>query len=276
MKLKLEKLEAVEADATRVGPNIDPKAVARLVRKHEAAMRAELRAATEAQQREVDHLELFADPGLVAIDREKAVALGQRLRADFEAVSSEEAPNAEPLDGHNPNLFAPFFNAGGSATVGGVTTTPIFRRRPDIGLLACSVAAYPPGGHVDRRLFMGAFTFAPSEEMVTATVSTFVAGTIGAFTVLGYGRASARLIVSVSAEGARGFTSVSSSVLIADTAFGVTRRPLSNLVASTRLLVRAGDLVLVACGLQVTAGCGGIACGAVSNVAISGTSMCLV
>jgi hypothetical protein len=276
MKLRLEKPGLVALDSRFVHPNFNPKAVSRLIRNHEAAMKAEMNAGLAAAQRDVDFRESVYDPDLFTVDRKKAATLEARVRKETEILAGEEPPQADTVKGHNPNFFPPFFNSFRSATVGGVVTTPRHRLDPANGLLSMSVAAFPPGGHIDRSAFMSALTIAPSTVMATISASAFVGGTIGAVTFLGFGRASARLLVSITADGPAGFRAASGSLLLGDQIFGVNRIPLTNMTAAARLLVNAGDLLLVSCGLRVTAGCGGLICSAASNVAISGAVLCLL
>ena len=238
-------------------------------------MKSEMTTVFNSAQSEVDMLDRVIDSSLFTFDKKKADLQAEKVRKEVETLAGEEPPSAETVSGHNPNLFPPFFNSFRSATIGGAVSTPIFRLRPEAGLLSMSVAAYPPGGHIYRTAWMGAFSVAPSTEMLTASVSTFVGGTIFALSILGYGRASARLMVSILADGPSGFRASTGTVLLGDLAFGTTRIPLTNMTASTRLLVNAGDLLLISCGLRVTAGCGGIVCSAVSNIALSGAVMCL-
>ncbi len=272
MKLTLGKPSTVQLKRAGINANFNPKAVARLVRKHDAAVRVRMNTALDLAQREVDLLAHTADPPF-AIDRKKAEAQRRKLQQELKAVARERPPEAPPSSGHNPNFFPPFFNTGAQWLSGGVVTSPRFNRRPDIGMLALSVAAYPPGGAIDRRLWMGVLYMAESEELLTGAVSTFAGGTVAAFTVLGYARATANLLVSVSAEGAGGFSTTSGLARIGDMNLGVNRIPLTFMTAAARLMVRRGDLVLVSCGLQVTAGCGGIVCAATSNIALSQTTI---
>jgi hypothetical protein len=275
MKLKLEKPGLVELDPSFIHPNFDAKAVRRLVRNYENSMKSEMDAALNSAQREVEVMGQLVEPGLFTFDKKKADELGEKTRKEVEALASEEPPTAETVSGHNPNLYPPFFNSFRAATIGGVVTTPIFRPRPEAGALNLSVAAYPPGGHIDRQAWMGAFTVAPSTEMATASVSAFVGGTVFAISALGYGRASARLMVSILADGPSGFRAVTGTALLGDLALGLTRIPLTSMSASAGLMVNAGDLLLISCGLRVTAGCGGLVCSATSNIALSGTVLCL-
>jgi len=275
MKLRLKELGLLEIDRARVNPNFDRQVVSRLIRNHGNAVKAQADVALKNSQREVDAMRVVTEADLLSVDSGKAKLVSAKMRREIEALAGEKPPLAEASRGHNPNLFPPFWDGGHFGVVGGAVSTPIFRRRPEIGLLSISVAAFLPGGHIDRGASMGALTVAPSEEIVTASVSTFVGGTIAALSILGYGRASARLTISISADGASGFSSAFGSVPIGDTAFGVTRLSLTNMSASVRLLVRAGDLVLITAGLRVTAGCGGLICSATSNIAMSGTVMCL-
>lgn len=275
MKLKLEKPGLVELDPKLVHTNFDKRAIARLVKNYEKYMQSEMTAALDAAQREVDTMERVGDPRLFSFDQKKAEMRAQKVRKEAEAMASEEPPTAEPVSGHNPNIFPPFFNSFRSAVVGGVNSTPAFRLRPDIGQIRLSVAAFPPGGHIDRRAFMSAVTVAPSTEMVTAGASAFVGATIGAVTILGYGRASAVLLVSIIADGPAGFRASTGTLPLGAMNLGVMRLATS-MTAVTRLMVNAGDMLLISCGLGVTAGCGGLVCSAASNVALSGTVLCLV
>jgi hypothetical protein len=275
MKLSLEKPAPVELDRKLVPPNVDPKAIERLLRNHERMRKTQSKAELEAAQREVDLLEQFREPGLTAVDEKKAAVLAKTTRDETRKIAAEAASAAETVTGHNPNFFPPFFGAGSSGVVGGVVDTPRFRQQPASGLISISVAAYMPGGHISRAASMGAFTVAPSTEMATLTASAFVGATIASITALGYARASANLLVDILADGPAGFRSSSGSRLIGDLVFGVNRIPLTNMSATARLMVSAGDVLLVSCGLRVTAGCGGLVCAATSNVAISGAVLCL-
>lgn len=218
----------------------------------------------------------MADPGIFAVDEAKVEQLQRKLRGQAAALAREKSPVAPPLAGHNRTFFPPFGDFGASAVVGGVVTTPINRRRPEIGLISTSVAAYIPGGHISRSAAMGVLTMAPSTEMVTAFVTTFVGGNVSALSVLGYGRASALIKVTISSDGAGGFSTSTATLPVGDTAFGVTRIPLTNVSVAARHLVRAGDLVLLSAGLEVTAGCGGLVAFGVSNIAMSGTTLNLI
>jgi len=275
MKLKLEKPGLVEFDPKFAPPNVDPKSISRLIRNYEATMKNQMNDDFAASQREVDLMDSLNDPGLFTFDQKKATALGEKARKETELLTGEEPPQSETIIGHNPNLFPPFFMSFRSSTSSGVFTTPRQVFNGAAGLLGMSVAAFPPGGHIDRSMFMGAFTTAPSTELATVSVSTFVGATIAAITLLGYGRASARLLVSVLADGPSGFRAATGVNLLDDRVMGVNRIPLTNMTATTRLMVNAGDVLLISCGLRVVAGCGGLVCSAASNVTLSGTVLCL-
>jgi hypothetical protein len=276
MKLKLEKPGLLALDSAFAPPNIDPRAVARLVRNYNTLVKSQATAALDAAQREVEMLDQMVEPGLFTVDRKKAEALARKARKQAETLAREQPPAAATVSGHNPNLFPPFFGTGRSGSAGGIFTTPRFTVNPAAGLISLSVAAFPLGGHISRTAGMGALTIAPSTELATASVSAFVGGTIGAFTILGYGRASAALSVSVLADRPAGFRLATGTLPLGAMSLGVTRIPLTNMTATTRLMVNAGDLLLVSCALTVTAGCGGLICSATSNMAISGTVLCLL
>ena len=278
MKLKLEKPELLKLDPKFAPPNADPKAVARLVRNYNSHMKSQMATALEAAQREVDTADELFDPGLFTVDQRKADALARKARKQAEALAAEKAPTAATLTGHNPNFFAPFFSGGRSSTVGGAVTTARFIQNAAAGTISISVSAVLPGGHISRAASMGALSLAPSTRLVTASMSTFVGGAITAATILGYGRASASIFVSVLADGPGGFRSATGTLSLGAISLGriTVGSPLTNMTVSTPLMVRAGDLLLISGGMSVTAGCGGIICFGVSNIAISGTVLCLL
>jgi len=118
-------------------------------------------------------------------------------------------------------------------------------------------------------------TVAPSSRTVTFRASAGVSGALTSFGVFGYARATAQIVarLSIFDMATQSFRSVEARNMIGQISFGRIDYLGQQYSARGSVAVRAGEILIISGGLRVSAGCGGLVCGAVSNMRLQFNNM---
>ncbi len=273
-------IESTDFESAVLNPDLQLRCLSEAALKHlvqELNTRAwsEHKLDLKALQRQADEIGSVLGQEPTPAEGSTAQAQAAQIQALCKQAVAEDVAYSELVLGHNPTLFPPFFDGGRQGAAGGFFGIARNEKFPNLGRVGISVAAYNPGGHVEHSSFVSALTVAPSSRTVSFRATAGVSGALTAFGLLGYGRASAQVLgrLSIFDMATQSFRSVEVRSSIGEISFGRLEFRGHQFTARGSAVVRAGEILLLSGGLRVTAGCGGLGCGAVSNLRLQFDSM---
>lgn len=275
MKMESTEFEALVLDPDLLLRSLNESGLKYLVQELNSHAWSEHKLDLKALQRQADESGLVCGQVSPPPEGSPAQAQAAQIQALCKQALADEVAYSESQTGHNPTLFPPYFDGGRQAAAGGFFSVALNEKFPQLGRVGFSVAAFNPGGHVEHSSLLGALTVAPSSRTVSFRATAGLSGALTAFGLLGYARASAQLIsrLSIFDMATQSFRSVEARSSIGEISFGRLEFRGHQFTASGSAFVRAGEILLLSGGLRVSAGCGGIGCGAVANLRLQMNSM---